>query len=386
MLSQQPENQKNLLLAIVLSVGVMAAWNFFYAAPKYKEEQERLKRAQQSQSEMQSGTVAPGTTAPAAGAGPAVAPPSQVTIAPPPGLTRDAALGLAPRIGIETPALTGSISLKGGRIDDLSLVRYRETVDPKSPNVVLFSPADAPSPYFAEYGWSAGPAAAGNPAPKLPDRDTMWSQAGAQSLTPTTPIQMTWDNGQGLKFRRSIGVDADYMFKITDTVENATAADVTLFPYARIYRYGTPTVQGIYILHEGMVGVLGEQSLKEYTYSELQKDGGGGAFQKISGGWLGFTDKYWAAVLIPNQTSVYAANMHQVGKKSDTTKESYQADVVQDGVMIPAGGVRSIDGQLFAGAKQVQLIDGYKSTYGIQKFDLMIDWGWFWFSPSHCSI
>jgi YidC/Oxa1 family membrane protein insertase len=368
MQTQQPDNQRNLLLAIILSVGVLLGWQVFYANPKLKEEQERLRRSQQETAERTTGVPSPGSQAPTA---PGVKPPGTPTA---PALTREAALAASPRIGIDTPSLRGSLALKGARLDDLTLVKYRETVDPKSPNVVLLSPADAPSPYFAEFGWVA---AAGS-AQKLPDRDSPWRAEKNEPLKPGAPVTLLWDNGQGLRFQRTISVDADYMFTVTDAVENTSSADVTLYPYARLFRYGTPVVQGFYILHEGLIGVLGDSGLVELTYSEVQKEGGGRTFDKMMGGWLGFTDKYWATALVPNQSETYRASL--TGQKMTAAqKEAYQADYMLGAVTLPPGAKKSVDSQLFAGARQVHTIQAYNDNLMIKQFDLLIDWGWFYF-------
>ena len=289
-------------------------------------------------------------------------------------MTRDAALKASPRVAVETPSLKGSIALKGGRIDDLVLAKYREKVEPTSPNVVLFSPADSPEPYFAEQGWVAG---AGLTL-KLPDRDTVWQVASGSTLSPERPVTLTWDGGQGLKFQRRISVDANYMFTTEDEVENKTGADVTLFPYARIYRLGTPVIQGFYILHEGPIGVIGESGLQEFAYSDMLKDGGGKTIDKATGGWLGITDKYWAAALIPDQSAEFRANFSGI-KKNGNQKEAFQTDYLRTALTVPAGGKATAEGRLFAGAKQVNIVEGYEQTYGIKKFDRLIDWGWFYF-------
>jgi YidC/Oxa1 family membrane protein insertase len=368
MQTQQPDNQKNLLLAIILSVGVLLGWQVFFANPKLKEEQERLRRSQQETAERTTGVPSPGSQAPTA---PGVKPPGTPTA---PALTREAALAASPRIRIDTPSLRGSLALKGARLDDLTLVKYRETVDPKSPNVVLLSPADAPSPYFAEFGWVA---VAGS-AQKLPDRDSSWRAEKNESLQPGAPVTLLWDNGQGLKFQRTISVDADYMFTVTDTVENTSSADVTLYPYTRLFRYGTPVVQGFYILHEGLIGVLGDSGLVELTYAEVQKEGGGRTFDKMMGGWLGFTDKYWATALIPDQSDTYRASL--TGQKMTAAqKEAYQADYMLGAVTLPPGTKKSVDNRLFAGARQVHTIQAYNDNLMIKQFDLLIDWGWFYF-------
>jgi YidC/Oxa1 family membrane protein insertase len=370
MQTQQPDNQKNLLIAIILSIAVLLGWQVFYANPKLKEEQQ--KRSQQTTSQ---GAPAPGSTAPegiqpagptatpASGAGPA-------SLA----LTREAALAASPRVPIDTPSVRGSIALKGGRIDDLVLKRYRETVDPNSPNIVLLSPAEGPHAYFAEHGWVAS---AGT-SPQLPNRDTLWQVEKGGPLTPKSPVTLMWDNGQGLVFRRTISIDDKYMFKVAQTVENRTGAEVTLFPYARLRRDGTPAVQGFFILHEGLIGVLGEAGLTEITYSDALKQSGPKTFDKAVGGWLGITDKYWAATLIPNQTTPYTANL--IGQKRfDHQNEFYQADYRLPAMAVRAGESASVESMLYAGARQVQTIQGYADQYGIKQFDLLIDWGWFYF-------
>jgi YidC/Oxa1 family membrane protein insertase len=370
MQSQQPEQQKNLILAIVLSMAVVFGWQYFYAGPKMKEEQERLKR-QQAQS--QPIGASPGTAAsPVPGVAGAPAIPGAVTA--PPAVSREQALAASPRVAIETPSIKGSISLKGARIDDVSLVKYRETVVPNSPNIKLLSPADAPEPYFAEHGWVGAPGV----TQKMPDRDTLWTQAKPGALTPGEPVTLTWDNGQGLKFNRTIAVDANFMFVVTDTVENTSSADVTLYPYARIFRLGTPVVQGFYILHEGPIGFVGEAGLQELGYADLLKDGGGKTIEKAGNGWLGFTDKYWAAALVPAQGDMFTANFRG-NKKVGAAKESFQTDYTLAAQTIPAGQKKTVEGRLFAGAKEVQLINSYTEDLKINRFDLMIDWGFFHF-------
>jgi YidC/Oxa1 family membrane protein insertase len=364
---QQDDNQKNLLLAIVLSVAVLLGWQMFYAGPKMEQERSRQQQTQRTQQAPSEGVPgqAPGVGAPPV---PGAAQPGA------PIATRDAALKASPRIAIETPSLKGSIALKGGRIDDLVLAKYREKVEPTSPNVVLFSPADSPDPYFAEQGWVAG---AGLTL-KLPDRDTVWQVASGSTLSPERPVTLMWDGGQGLKFQRRISVDANYMFTTEDEVENKTGADITLYPYARIYRLGTPVIQGFYILHEGPIGVIGENGLQEFAYSDMLKDGGGKTIDKAVGGWLGITDKYWAAALIPDQSAEFRANFSGI-KKNGNQKEAFQTDYLRSALTIPAGGKATAEGRLFAGAKQVNVVEGYEQTYGIKKFDRLIDWGWFYF-------
>ncbi len=372
MQTQQPDNQKNLLIAIVLSIVVLLGWQMFYATPKMKEQ---ARQTPQQTTTTPSATPAPGVTpAPGTAETPSgvVAPgtaPAPSGLAP----TREAALAASPRVAIDTPSVRGSIALKGGRIDDLVLKRYRETVNPDSPNVILLSPAEGANAYFAEYGWVAPPGSAA----RLPDRETLWRAEGGGTLTPQTPVTLVWDNGQGLTFRRTISIDENYMFKVKQAVENKSAGDVTLFPYARLRREGTPHVQGFYILHEGLIGVLGEAGFTEITYAKALDDGSK-TVDKAVGGWLGITDKYWAATLIPNQSVEFRGSM--VGHKAtDGQSESYQTDYLLSATVVTAGGNAEAEGMFFAGARQVSLVQNYADTLHIKQFDLLIDWGWFYF-------
>jgi YidC/Oxa1 family membrane protein insertase len=371
-MSQRPEDQRNLIIAVVLSIAVMLGWQFFYAGPQMKVQQERAQRerleAQKAaeagkSAETPAGTQAPAATAPSQGVQAALA------------ATRDEALGRATRLPIDTPSLKGSISLKGGLIDDVVLKNYHETVDPKSPNVVLFSPPGSPSAYFAEYGWQGG---AKSSQHMVPDSDTVWTASGAQSLTPSTPVTLTWDNGQGLLFRRTLSIDDKYMFTITDEVENKTSGDVALAPYARLYRFGKPHTLGYAVIHEGLIGVPGDAGLQEITYAHAIEDGGGKTFDGKTGGWLGITDKYWASALVPDQKTPYNASFR--GRNPGAgQQEFYWVDYQSPSVITPAGQTQKVEAHLFSGAKQVKVVEDYEASLGIHKFELMIDWGWFYF-------
>lgn len=374
-MSQRPDDQRNLLIAVALSMAVMLGWQVFYAGPQIKAQQEKAQRERIAQQEAEKAAggspaatpAAPGATVPAAR-------PAQPISALPTG-TRTEALAKTARVPIETPSLTGSIALKGGLIDDLVLVNYRETVDPKSPNVVLFSPLGAPAAYFAEFGWQG---AVGAHVP-LPDSETIWQADSGAKLTPDTPVALSWDNGQGLKFRRTIAIDAHYMLKVSDEVENATSGDVVLTPYARLYRFGTPKTSGYgTVLHEGLIGVPGDAGLQEIPYSDVLEDGGGKSFDGKTGGWLGITDKYWAAALIPDQKATYAGSFR--GQRSGASPQEVFWTDYQLGVQpIAAGATHKVEGHLYAGAKQVKVIEDYEAALGIEKFELLIDWGWFYF-------
>ena len=361
------DNQKNLLIAIILSIAVLLGWQMLYGTPQPQRGPDGRPAPTQTTPSPAPGATAPEGTAPAAPGTTAPAIPSVAA-------TREGALTQSPRVQIDTPSVRGSIALRGGRIDDLILKRYRETVDPTSPNVVLLSPAEGPRAYFAEYGWVAPSGVTA----RLPARDTLWQVEKAGTLTPTNPITLIWDNEQGLIFRRAISVDDRYMFKVTDTVENRTGAEVTLYSYARVRREGTPKVQGFYLLHEGLIGVLGEAGLEEITYSDALKKDGGKSVDEAVGGWLGITDKYWAATLIPKQSQPYQANMLGQPAAGGQT-EFYQTDYLLPATDVPARGHSSVEGMLYAGARDVEIVQNYAETYSIKQFDLLIDWGWFYF-------
>ncbi len=361
------EDNKNLIVAIALSILVIVGWNYFYAGPQM-EKQRLEKLAQQTAPttlpQPGAGTPAtPGAPVPSTSAAPAAP-----TIAAP-AVTREAALATSPRVIIETPRLKGSIALKGGRIDDLLLATYRETIEASSPNIVLFSPANAKSPYYAEFGWVAGQGVTA----VLPGAETEWAASNSR-LTPEAPVTLSWNNGQGLTFKRQIAVDGNFMFTVTDSVENTTAQAVSLFPYSFLRRLGTPETAGFYILHEGLIGVQGDK-LQEIAYADLVK-AKTREFKASSGGFVGITDKYWAAAIVPDQSKPHDGRF--VASMINNV-QSYQTDVLLPAETINVGGSASVTTRLFAGAKETNLIDTYQQSLGIKQFDLMIDWGWFYF-------
>jgi YidC/Oxa1 family membrane protein insertase len=371
------EDNRNLLLAITLSVVVLFGWQYFYGVPQMEKQKQIAQQNQQAQSQTAPVPVpAPGSApAPAAVPGQTVAP----AVAPATGvaLTRDQALAQSPRVRIETPKIAGSIALTGARLDDVSLKAYRETVDPNSPIIVLLSPLGGPNGYYSDFGWVAGPGA----AVALPNASTVWT-ADAQVLTPAKPLTLTWDNGQGLLFRRIVTVDDNAMFQVRDEVENKGAAAVTLFPYAQVVRHGRPPTLGYYVLHEGLIGVLGEQGLQEFTYDHVDKEPllapgtNGRVWKDVSGGFVGITDKYWAATVVPDQSRKYDGRFSSVQTGAART---YQADFLAEAVTLAPGASATSTAKLFAGAKEVAAINGYEQNLGIKRFDLLIDWGWFYF-------
>jgi YidC/Oxa1 family membrane protein insertase len=366
-------DQKNTILAIVLSALVLIAWQIYFGLPQM-EKQKQIQQQQQAQERsqqqpaslpQQGGTTqAPSTP----GAAPQATQPGAAAAQP---MTRDAVLATSPRVRIETPSLSGSIALKGGRIDDLSLVKYRETVDPNSPPIILLAPSGSPNPFYAEFGWSAP----SGTTVKLPGQDTVWQQEGTGALSVGRPVTLVYDNGEGLQFRRTIAVDENYLFTLKDEVSNKGAAPVTLYPFALISRHGTPHTLGYYILHEGLIGVFGDKGLQEETYANMEKQ------KELSftatNVWLGITDKYWAATLLPD-TSMQVNAKFSTGTIGNNIK-TYQTDYLGPAQTIAPGGSAAVDGRLFAGAKEVSIVDGYNDRLKLNKFDRLIDWGWFYF-------
>ena len=367
------ENNRNLLLAVVLSIAVLLAWQTLYNEPRTRQleaqKQQQEQTAQTPQPGAQSTAPQPDATGgPPKPSGQAVAPSAAPIVE---GATREAAITASKRVQIEAPKLKGSIALTGGRIDDLILTRYRETVSLESPNVTLFSPSGSKKPYYAEHGWVGD----GSAKIKLPDAQTQWTALSQAPLKPGSPIKLEWDNGEGLTFRRTISLDDSYLFSVQQEVENNSGSAVTLYPYALISRHGEPAVQSFYILHEGLIGVSGEDGLQEIDYEDAIEDKVI-TFKNVKGGWLGITDKYWAAVVIPDQKAPYQARYSGTFVNG---KNRYQTDYLASAVQVPAGGKASSQGLLFAGAKEVDVVDDEAAKYGIDRFDLLIDWGWFYF-------
>lgn len=346
--------QRNLILAIAVSMAILLGYQFLFDSPPPPPAPTGEQAA-----------------APGAPPGPGVAVPGAAPAsgqqAPAP--SRAEALAAVPRVRISTPSLHGSIALQGSRIDDLTLVEFHEKPDRSSPEIVLLSPPSAPRPYYAEFGWvpAAGQSAA------LPGSDTVW-QASGEVLTPGSPVVLTWDNGQGLRFTRTVTVDEDYLFTVVQRIENASDAPVTLHPYGLISRVGRPAdFQDMYILHEGMLGVL-DSTLKEVDYSEIEEEGKEQA--SSTGGWIGMTDKYWLTAVVPGKAEPVTMRFSH---RAEAAGPKYQTDFLGAAVTVQPGAAIEDTNRLFAGAKEVELLDAYSETYGIDRLDLAIDFGWFYF-------
>jgi len=359
-------DNRNLIVAIALSLAILLGFQFFFEQPVPERPAQQAGDSVAVPSDTASDVPRPSdapSAAPSAVLSPAGGPDAVVPV----GASRTDALAGVPRVPISTPRLHGSIALEGGRIDDITLADYHETIEPGSPEIVMLSPPGAPHPYYGEFGWVAA-----DPTVRVPDATTRWSTS-ALRLTAGAPISLTWDNGAGLIFGKRIAIDANYMFTVEQTVENRTGAPVTLHPYGLVSRAGTPDTEGFFILHEGPVGVLGG-ALKEYDYDDLQD--GGGAQQDSTGGWLGITDKYWLAALVPDQAATFKARFSHT-LRNDTDR--YQVDYLHAAVVARPGGTVVATNRLFVGAKEVNLLDSYRDNLGIEDFDLAVDFGWFYF-------
>lgn len=359
---------REFILAIVLCGLVLILWQIFVGMPTV--EQERQQAAQQQQQQQQTQTSPDGSTVPQPGVDPAL--PNLPGAVPPTVENRDTVLATSERVTIETDKLRGSINLTGARIDDLLLTKYRERVEKDSPLITLLSPSGTANAFYSEFGWVA----AKNSTTKVPSGSTVWTAQANARLTPTTPVVLTWDNGEGLLFKRTIAVDEDYLFTIEDTVENSSTSDALLHTYGLISRHGTPQIEGFYILHEGLIGNVGG-AVESVDYSELQDEGERKREFNTAVRWLGFTDKYWAVTLVPEQKLEFTGRFIDNPKNG---RDVYQTDFLsQAAVQIPAGGTATTTNHLFAGAKVVSMIDDYQERFGIENFELLIDWGWFYF-------
>ena len=346
----QQDTSRNTVLFVVFALVILLAYQFLVIEPASRRRAAEMK----SQTAVAGQTQTPGAGLPAA---PALQP-----------LTRTAAKAASPRVAVETPALAGSITLRGARIDDLYLKQYRETPAKNSAPVELFRPEGAQNAWFAEFGWT------GQNLPGLPTADTVWTVKQGGRLTPTTPVVLTYTTPQGLVFTRTVSVDDQYMFTVTDAVANMGAASVTVAPYGSVQRQGLPEgLGGNQIVHEGALGVFNDElSLKKYKAWKKDKE----ETFSSTGGWLGVTDKYWLAALIPDQKEKIAAAFRVTPAQG---VEIYETSYVGQPHVIAPGRQIVETTRLFAGAKVAPVIRGYQDTLGLPRFDSAIDWGMFWF-------
>lgn len=356
---QMDDQNKNLILATVLSFLVILGW--FVGGPmlfpQWFPEEPAVEQA-----------ATPDAEAPAA----AESQPKAADTAPSAEPTPE-----APRLAIDTPKLSGTLSLAGGRIDDLSLKTYRETLDPTSPEVRLLSPVGKEHPYYAVFGWLAGN---GLEPADVPDAKTLWAVASGNTLAPDQPVTLQWQNTKGLTFIRTLSVDKNFMFTVTDKVENKGTTEARLAPYGIVARHGLPKLKSTYVVHEGLIrrtdGTFGEVKYSKFADFDLA-EGETLPAEKVDAttdGWIGFSDHYWMTTLVPEQGKPWKSVARYVPQS-----DIYQAEINHDVMAIAPGASAEVTTRLYAGAKEWDTIRAYQNDEGIAGFIDSIDWGWFYF-------
>jgi len=347
---------RNLIAAMSLSLAILIGWQLYVVEPEMQADRATYE-AQQSQTseagQRPQADVTAGQTA-----------------------SEAVATDTGTRIQIEAPQLSGSFSTMGGRIDDVILKGYFETQDEDADLIHLFKRFDSETPYFAEFGWVAS---GSNPG-TLPDEQTVW-QADRQTLTPDTPVTLSYDNGDGLVFTRTFAINEDYLITVTDAVSSSRDEAVSLSPYSLLRRTDTPQTLGLYILHEGPLGVF-DETLSEKDYDDLRDAGRQGLTfsPEQAGGWIGLTDKYWLAALMPVQSEKAFYSMRSFSSATPTgPRDVYQTDMLGEAMRLDPGQQISWQTYLFSGAKKVTSLDRYAEELKIANFDLAIDFGWFYF-------
>ncbi len=328
---------KNIIIAVTLSMLILLGWSYFIDAPQQAKKKVELQNQKISSPTLQAQ--------------------SQSKI-----VSRSEAIKGESRINIENNNLIGSISLKGALIDDITLKNYREDISKDSKEIVLLNPKKTLEGYFVESGWAT------KGDVRVPDNNSVWQVREGRKLTPNTPVTLQWNNGEGVTFIKKIEVDDKYLFKITETVRNDKAKAIELYSYSQITKNQEPTTKKFYILHEGFITVL-NKNLKEEDFSDIKKE-----TKNYNGnsGWVGITDKYWMAAAVPEFGKSFKVEFSY----KDTYKANY---VATDATVISPQKSASSNIKIFAGAKDVKTIDDYAEKEKIDRFDLSIDWGWFYF-------
>ncbi len=374
MQSPSPFEQRNLFIALGLSLAILIGFHFFYDRPRLEAEREKQAAIAAKQISQ-------------------VPTPAQRAATPPAGekvVEREAALNDAKRVQIKTPRLQGTLNLRGARFDDLELSDYHVAVNDPSP-VTLLSPAQTAEPYFADFSWLSNDAKI-----KLPDAQSMW-QADHETLTPDQPVTLHWDNGQGLRFEQVIKVDDQYLFNVIMRVVNHSQQAVEVYPFGRVRRpyqpalLGTNTFRGqhsLFILHEGPIGYVGNK-LYQPSYNDLSDNKAAQQNIEATGnGWLGITDKYWLVALVPDQKDAVTTRIVRdgenpktgglIGAKTYNDERNFQTDFRANAQKIGVGESSEYSTSLFAGAKEMAVLDRYEKTGNVPRFDLAVDFGWFY--------
>ncbi len=282
-----------------------------------------------------------------------------------PPLSTSEAIAQDLRIPVSNSDINGSIRLRGARLDEIKLRKYHTDINENSPAIELLMPTQTANPYYAEFGWLSS-----DKKIKLPDNNTVWT-AKSNELTPQTPLVLEWNNGQGLRFIRKISLDNNYMFTIEQNVENNTNNNIVLYPYGLINRNISNFENNTSVVHEGMIGFL-DSSLEEIKYSKLEDIGDQKSYTTTNG-WLGFGDRYWfSSIILEN-------NHNNKVKFSHTAEDTYQVDYVGEQINIASGSIGNNKIRFYAGAKEIKLLDAYTDNLHINKLDLAVDFGWYYF-------
>jgi len=335
-------DSKNVLIAIVLSTLVLVIWASFFEPPVTSNpvNENTINQTQKSD-------------------GPSVETKEIDNVA-----TRDEAINNVNRIKVENQNIKGSISLQGGIIDDIIFKNYKEKLNSEN-RVAFLNPKNSINEYFIETGWAVG----GDQKVSLPLDNTIWKIKGNNVLTPNNPVLIEWNNSEGLIFTKKIELDEKFLFKITQKIKNISNNSFQFYPYAQITKKGKPEGRQIYILHEGFLGVFGDE-LKEEDYDDIEKEK---LTINASKGWLGITDKYWLTALVPEKEKEFKAEFLS---KDGKFKANY---IIKEAKILNPNNSISNEIKAFVAAKEVAVIDGYAEQLKIDKFDLAIDWGWFYF-------
>jgi len=336
---------KNVIIAVILSTAILIGWSMYFENP---DEAQRKRLEIQGKTETQTNIQKPETP--------------QTTKATK-AISRSDALKESDRVFIENSNLSGSISLRGALIDDIILKNYRETLDKSSKPIVVLSPKKSEDGYFVESGWATTKSDI-----KVPDNNSVWQIREGKKLTPSSPVTLEWNNREGVVFSKKIEVDDKYLFKITETIRNEKSKTIELFHYSQITKNTKPNTENFYILHEGLIGVV-DKNLKEETYSSIEEEK-----KTYTGksGWFGITDKYWMSAIIPESGKSF--------KGEYSFANSYKANfIISEPTIANPQKSTSNTLKIFIGAKEVYPIDNYTEKEKIDRFDLSIDWGWFYF-------
>jgi len=338
---------RNVIIAVILSTAILIGWSMYFENPN---DAQKKKLEIQGKTETQTNIQKPET-------------PQTTKANPTKAISRGDALKESDRVLIENSNLSGSISLRGALIDDIILKNYREALDKNSKAIVLLSPKKSDEGYFIESGWATAKSDV-----KVPDNNSIWQIRDGKKLTPSSPVTLEWNNREGVVFSKKIEVDDKYLFKVTETIRNEKNKTIELFHYSQITKSTKPNTENFYILHEGLIGVV-DKNLKEETYSAIEKEKKTYAGKS---GWFGITDKYWMSAIIPENGKSF--------KGEYSFANSYKANfIISEPTIANPQKSASNTLKIFIGAKEVYPIDNYTEKEKIDRFDLSIDWGWFYF-------